>query len=114
MGWPKGKPRRGHINKDGTPHKTRGSFLDVPDVRPKVGTDDVPVVSKEVQVEADVPARSSGSYEGEIHGQVGSGAITSVCPNCGYAYADGGYCNDCGWTKPIQLDDYGTNVGRRF
>lgn len=115
MGWPKGKPRKGHINKDGTPHKARGSLLDVQDVQKSVGTDDVPTISTEVQVEATVsPVGSSSHYEGDIHGQVGSGAVTAVCPNCGYAYADGGYCPDCGWMKPIRIDDYGTNTGRRF
>ena len=49
-----------------------------------------------------------------LHGMTGSGAITEPCPNCLYAYADGGYCPDCGWMKPIKIDSYGSHTGRRF
>ncbi len=49
-----------------------------------------------------------------LHGMVGNGAISEPCPNCLYAYADGGYCPHCGWTLPIRIDEYGTHSGRRF
>lgn len=119
MGWPKGKPRKGHINKDGTPHKAKGAYLDVQDVHDNVRTDAVPIVSREISVDAAVsPKWSSSHYEGSIHGQVGNSAITAVCPKCGYAYADGGHCpienGGCGWTQPIVLTSYGSNSGRRY
>lgn len=108
MGWPKGVPRKGYIKKDGTPHAKKGAHLEVQDVQPEVRTDDVPVVSEEVQVGTTVsPEWSPSHYEGDIHGASGTGAITEVCPKCGYAYADGGYCPDCGWMRSINLLPYG-------
>lgn len=44
----------------------------------------------------------------------GSTAITRPCPNCGYAYADGGYCPECGWSLPVNRVPYGTATGRKF
>jgi hypothetical protein len=36
-----------------------------------------------------------------VWGEKGARAIVESCPNCGYAYADGGYCppaeGGCGW-----------------
>lgn len=34
---------------------------------------------------------------------------TEVCPVCLYAYADGGYCPDCGWSLPVERKPYGTS-----
>lgn len=95
MGWPKGVPRKGYIKKDGTPHKNQGSdYVPAPYVADPTGSSD---------------------YEPpKLHGVVGTGPISSPCPKCMYAYADGGYCNDCGWTKPLTIEPYGTHVGRRF
>jgi hypothetical protein len=56
----------------------------------------------------------------EIHGGRPGRAITSPCPNCNYAYADGGYCpmgdgeNGCGWTLPIERLPFGTSTGERW
>lgn len=49
-----------------------------------------------------------------LHGMVGSGPISEPCPKCMYAYADGGYCPECGWTRGYRVDEYGSNVGMRF
>lgn len=46
-----------------------------------------------------------------IHGATGT-AVTSPCPVCSYAYADGGYCQSCGWHKPIVRVPYGTASGK--
>lgn len=27
-------------------------------------------------------------------------AVIERCPACGFAYADGGYCEECGWFRP--------------
>jgi hypothetical protein len=48
----------------------------------------------------------------KVHGAVGSGPVSSPCPKCGYAYADGGYCGDCGWMRAVRLDPYGTHSGQ--
>ena len=48
----------------------------------------------------------------DIHG-VSSTAITEPCPNCGFAYADGGYCPDCGWALPFERLPHGTVTGRK-
>lgn len=97
MGWPKGKPRRGHVNKDGTPHRKRLPASAYATVSPYLEAD--PTGSSEY------PA---------LHGATGTGPISEVCPKCGYAYADGGYCPDCGWMRPITVHPYGTHQGRRF
>lgn len=47
-----------------------------------------------------------------VRGAVGNGPITEPCPNCKYAYADGGYCKECGWTKKIVLHPYGSVTGK--
>lgn len=95
MGWPKGKPRKGYIRKDGKPHAAR---------------------SGKVHVKADPAVRAvgHGALVGGIWGAKGSGAISEPCPNCHYAYADGGYCQECGWMRAIKIDAYGANQGRRF
>lgn len=46
-----------------------------------------------------------------LHGASGS-AVTRPCPECGWAYADGGYCSDCGWEQPIHRLPYGTATGK--
>lgn len=104
MGWPKGMPRKGHINKDGSVHarynerktserisgvKTSKSIKRFKKVDPKV---------------MDEPEAKGPVF----HGAVGSSAITEPCPQCLYAYADGGYCPDCGWMRPINRLPYGT------
>ena len=50
--------------------------------------------------------------EPELHGMTGV-AIVRPCPMCLYAYADGGYCPECGWSLPVYTDEYGTNSGGR-
>lgn len=99
MGWPKGKSRKGYIRKDGQPHMKRGENY-----------------TGKVKIKADpaVTAKGHGVLVGAIWGAKGSGAISSPCPNCHYAYADGGYCQECGWMRPVKVDPYGTHAGRRF
>lgn len=92
MGWPKGKPRKGHVNKDGTLHKPFGAGAYPNPVADPTGADDGPT----------------------LWGVVGSGPISEPCPKCGYAYADGGYCKECGWMKAVIITEYGVHVGRRF
>ena len=101
MPWPKGVPRVGYVRKDGKPHnkKGEGRAADIKVVRPdepkytqtKTDKDTRPRVIKDVKLMVvSVDAKP-------IHGGT-SRAIIEVCPNCSYAYADGGYCSECGWT----------------
>jgi hypothetical protein len=32
------------------------------------------------------------------HGDRPGRSVIEKCPECGFAYADGGYCPECGWT----------------
>ena len=98
MGWPKGKPRKGHVNKDGKKHAERGERLrairENPErykairAEPKVDR-----IQKAVAVV--YPAIATASVV--IKGATGRPVI-EPCPTCGFAYADGGYCEECGWT----------------
>lgn len=106
MPWPKGKPRKGHINKDGKPHSTERKKQD------RAQQAD-PAFAKLLS-DADTAKSFTRTEAPVLHGVVGNGAISAPCPVCMYAYADGGYCPDCGWSKPIRIDEYGTNSGRRF
>jgi hypothetical protein len=85
MPWPKGKPRKGYVK------GTMGR----------------------VQSKAD-PAVAILADEPQLHGMAGNSPITEPCPRCMYAYADGGYCPECGWMLPIVIDENGTNSGGRL
>lgn len=95
MAWPKGMKRVGHVNKDGTPHRKRGQAMEPrvqtdKDPRPKVQVIVKPRGEEAVtKVARPVPA---------IHGATNQ-AVIEPCPNCGYAYADGGACPECPWTR---------------
>jgi hypothetical protein len=105
MPWPKGVPRKGHINADGTTHKIKGKKMNV------IVLDEM--VPAEAQLDVADPPTASPYDITQMHGMVGSGAITQVCPKCAYAYADGGYCSECGWSKAISRAPYGTYSGQR-
>jgi hypothetical protein len=49
----------------------------------------------------------------EPHGDT-TRAVIERCPNCLYAYADGGYCPECGWTAETIVHSYGTVTGRKW
>lgn len=83
MPWPKGKPRVGYIKKDGTAHAKKGERITM--VRP------APETYKQVKSDKD-----DSRVEKEVHG-ASTRPVIEVCPNCAYAYADGGYCSECGW-----------------
>lgn len=120
MPWPKGKPRKGHVNADGTPHAKWGSKVNEPVVRKPRVTKTVRIrkVSAEVfDGGVDVNHPEVGrEYSTDVTFNQGgrpNRSITERCPNpkCQYSYADGGYCPKCGWTAPVKIDPYGTNTG---
>jgi hypothetical protein len=98
VGWPKGKPRKGHINKDGTAHARKGEKLArelQSEVRVRKVTPDPEGYSgiTVVKPQGEVVSKSN------LHGVTGRPVI-EPCPNCGFAYADGGWCEECNWSKP--------------
>ena len=95
MAWPKGVKRKGYIKK---------ADRDKAQVKADPVSSPTPESSSAPDVEEDL----------QLWGMKGTGAITEPCPNCLYAYADGGYCQECGWMAPIPIDEYGTNSGKRF
>lgn len=110
MAWPKGQPRKGHMNKDGTPHAPRGSLLTKASSKATGTTTNEAARygrprGKRTTVASTKPVLdqtvSSGTPEvttPTLHG-ANFRPVIETCPNCGYAYADGGYCPDCGWSK---------------
>jgi hypothetical protein len=95
--WPKGQPRKGYIKKDGTAHAPKGA---------RMAQDNTIVVKgPRTQVSDNLPAANVAAPTGatlRIHGET-SRPIIEPCLNCGYAYADGGYCPDCGRSKPVKI-----------
>jgi len=89
MPWPKGVKRVGYIRKDGKAHNKKGEGRAQ---GPRI-TIVQPRVIKEVKLMVvSVDAKPA------LHG-AGNRPVIEVCPNCSYAYADGGYCESCGWTQ---------------
>ncbi len=86
MPWPKGVSRVGYVKKDGQPHGKRGQRITV------VRKDPKPYEQTKKPVESRVEKTTT------LHGAT-SQAVIEPCPNCGFAYADGGYCPECGWTR---------------
>lgn len=99
MPWIKGTPRKGHINKDGTKHAAHGARIKQPKivkVAKAVARRTFSAIRREVTPER----RENIDAIKAIHGE-GSRPIIEPCPNCSFAYADGGYCPSCGWSLPI-------------
>lgn len=87
MPWPKGTKRVGYVKKDGTAHAKKGE-------RVTAIRKDKPVYKQE-QAPVEGRVEKTGPV---LHGMTNQ-AVIEVCPNCAYAYADGGYCPECGWTQ---------------
>ena len=94
MGWPKGMPRKGHVNKDGSGHARWGSKT-----------------AKIVKVPAETldaaPRRRGRPRKGEeVNTERWDTKLSNKgqepCPNCGFPEAYGGYCNECGWMAPMK------------
>ena len=101
MGWPKGKPRKGHVNKDGSAHAHWGTRVKGEPIRVKLiarSTEVREVIISEVPVGR--PETWGAKYSQS--GRAGT-AVTNPCPKCGYAYADGGFCPECRWSRPVKV-----------
>jgi len=84
MAWPKGKPRKGYVRKDGKPHAGYGERIVTIKTEP-------PKYKQVAKPEAEKPDYVVKGITGQ--------AVVEPCPKCGFAYADGGYCSECGWTR---------------
>lgn len=89
MPWPKGVKRVGYVKKDGTAHAKKGEAKRITVVR----KDPEPYQQTQKPVSEGYVAKDKPAIKGAT-GQ----AVIEPCPNCGYAYADGGYCPECDWT----------------
>lgn len=96
MGWPKGKPRKGHVNKDGSAHKAKGEKL-AADLHIQVVTKPKPEHRVQV-IHKPAPVMRVSKVTDKADTPRTGRPIIEPCPNCSFAYADGGYCPSCGWT----------------
>ena len=121
MGWPKGMPRKEHVNKDGSSHAKWGKKTAR---KPKF------TVSHPAQTEFRVlgPTTSAGEEaarnalaavrrrrgrprKGEETGPRWTTKLSNKgfdpCPNCQFPEAYGGYCPECNWTEAIRYTNPG-------
>lgn len=114
MPWPKGMPRKGHTNKDGTPHKQRTSYRK-PVNEPTLKWRRVSAsVFEKPSVKEPFKGKLSDDEAPLLHGDRAGRAVIEPCPMCGFAYADGGYCEECGWSAPVEPDPYETHHGPKY
>jgi ribosomal protein L37E len=101
MGWPKGKPRKGYVNKSGEPHAKRGTRLSETPTKARATS-----VRQRVQVaRQETTPVGTGETKKEwkpLLRHASWSLPADECPACGFPEADGGYCNACGWSKPIK------------
>lgn len=138
MPWPKGKLRKGHVNKDGSPHRSRSTYRlakevilrEMPSMRTSIATSETGPIEhpsqrmtastlnkgKALTVSGETPTTRGATTSRapkvastdipkgtvKVHGHTGRPVI-EPCPKCGFAYADGGYCDECGWSAPVVI-----------
>lgn len=132
MPWPKGKKRKGHIKKNGSPAKAPGRKVYMSPAAAMrtlqaianstaTGTQDAGTrstaqakivsgkrLAKSKTVSSSVlasqkPVNSeTPEVPPKVHG-IGKQPVIEPCAKCGFAYADGGYCPECGQTTPIRI-----------
>lgn len=106
MGWPKGMPRKGHVNKDGTAHRKKGEKL-ATELRVRAVTktpDRLQVVTKP---DPSVPTvqKFKKTYVGK------QWATIAPCPDCGAPDAFA-FCENCGWYQYDPTCPHCKKVGR--
>ncbi len=118
MPWPKGQPRKGHMNKDGSQHGhlgrpskgdrlTVGTGTSVSVVRSRRSK---PTIADGTTTASPETATTSGSQETATSTKRHRYTTPLThptwsieqCPNCGFPEADGSYCPDCGWSLPVK------------
>lgn len=103
MAWPKGMPRRGHVNKNGTTHAKWGSKVRTPVSQGTVTSKSAGITIRKVSADLlDAPSVK------EPRGQAWTAHLShptwsiEKCPKCGFPEAEGGFCPNCHWTAPIK------------
>lgn len=125
MAWPKGQRRKGYVRKDGQAHQKWGQTL-APQIqarievlRSRISSTDTGTMASGVKSpgtglkltrtrRASTSSGVSPALEG-IRSQRRKYTTPLThpqysieqCPNCEFPEADGGYCPDCGWSKPV-------------
>lgn len=96
MPWPKGVARVGYVRKDGQPHNKKGEGR-AADKQPRITivTKPDPTLKTTIRRDVDPDRIEKGPA---LHG-ASNRPVIEPCPNCGFAYADGGFCEECGWTQ---------------
>lgn len=114
MGWPKGLKRKNYVKKDGSPHQPRrthstaiGTKADGTQNSEQVSIVNGKRRSRPMIVGTSMPispysAPTETPTVPSLHG-ASFRPVIETCPNCNYAYADGGYCPECGWSKPVVI-----------
>lgn len=102
MPWPRGVKRVGYVKKDGTPHAKKGERIKGPriEVIRKPDPNRKTTVRRDVdpdRIEKVQVATTTQSVV-ELKGATGR-PVVEPCPSCGFAYADGAHCPECGWTR---------------
>jgi hypothetical protein len=105
MGWTKGVSRKGYVTKDGKPHARRGYGYSGRGVESYVQRITQREQTFDMERETEVP---------ELHGQRDGRAVVEVCPSCSFAYANGGYCESCGYTAETRVMPYNSVQRRKF
>jgi hypothetical protein len=121
MPWPRGVPRKGHVNKNGKPHARLGRLtkaekqaksihLSIPMMEETLVYKPKPKRVPTVKPVEKQPAKTRKYSTKLAHPQYS----IEPCPNCLFPEADGGHCPDCGWTRPVEKLPANSVHGRTF
>jgi hypothetical protein len=103
VGWPKGKPRKGHVNADGTPHSKWGQKQKRTPVAPRTVASKVTIrkVTVDSEQEPSVKTPREKKWTVALRWPQGPHPSADKCPNCDYPEAMAGFCPECKWSQPI-------------
>lgn len=105
MPWPKGVKRVGYIRRDGQPHNKKGEGRAADKgARITIVTKPDPTLKTTIRRDVDPDRIEKAQVATTTQSVVGlKGAtgrpVVEPCPSCGFAYADGAFCPECGWTR---------------
>jgi hypothetical protein len=115
MAWPKGMKRKGYVRKDGQPHLKKGARLTMTSSKASTSTKVSPrtatrsrrtkpnfaaTSSQESPNSAPTERQPRRRFTAKLAHPTYS---IEQCPNCEFPEADGGYCPECGWSKPVVI-----------
>jgi len=101
MGWPKGKPRKGHVSADGQPHRKWGSLVAA---RKAVKAEkNLTKLMAKVEDNKKKRGRPPKDPNRKTWNTKLSNKGLDPCPQCDFPEAYGGYCPECGWMERIGI-----------